>query len=417
MRSWLILTVVLLASPMLRADESPLIVHEWGTFTSLQNSNGDAIGGINTDDEPVPGFVHTLDSSLVSRSTASTQPQGKGAFPVLHPDITMRLETPVIYFYRPAGSAGPLTADVSVTFHGGYLSQYYPNVTGPQPVVTQDIATGTFKPVETTTAHTISWPNLQIGTGGVGPATSDRVWTAPREVNAEYVTSEKGESEKFLFYRGVGHLVSPLKVLQDGPNLRLTGEPVLQPPIYRMGLSAAWLVDIRADGMVAFQSVKTLNFPAVPDGNIYDFIPLDDYSAENLLKLRTAMRSALVADGLFADEADAMLNTWEASYFKSPGLRVFYIVPPAWTDKVLPLKVSIPAKITRVMVGRIELVTPEQQALLGTISNRNDVPRLGRFAAALLNEEERQRPSARLVNLIAEMNFSSANVARSVAGK
>src|SRR5204863_2540425 len=36
----------------------PLIVHEWGTFTSLQNEASQAIGGINTDDEPVPRFVH-----------------------------------------------------------------------------------------------------------------------------------------------------------------------------------------------------------------------------------------------------------------------------------------------------------------------------------------------------------------------
>ena len=34
-------------------------IHEWGTFTSLQDEFGRAIGGINTDDEPVPDFVHS----------------------------------------------------------------------------------------------------------------------------------------------------------------------------------------------------------------------------------------------------------------------------------------------------------------------------------------------------------------------
>jgi hypothetical protein len=33
-------------------------VHEWGTFTSLQDESGNAVGGINTDDEPAPKFVH-----------------------------------------------------------------------------------------------------------------------------------------------------------------------------------------------------------------------------------------------------------------------------------------------------------------------------------------------------------------------
>jgi len=42
------------------AAEKSLVVHEWGTFTSLQDEMGKPIGGINTDDEPVPKFVHRL---------------------------------------------------------------------------------------------------------------------------------------------------------------------------------------------------------------------------------------------------------------------------------------------------------------------------------------------------------------------
>jgi hypothetical protein len=48
------------------AGEPQLKVHEWGTFTSLQDERGTAIGGINTDDEPVPLFV--LKGTLVDRS-------------------------------------------------------------------------------------------------------------------------------------------------------------------------------------------------------------------------------------------------------------------------------------------------------------------------------------------------------------
>ena len=32
----------------------PPVVHEWGTFTSLQDENGRTLSGINTDDEPMP---------------------------------------------------------------------------------------------------------------------------------------------------------------------------------------------------------------------------------------------------------------------------------------------------------------------------------------------------------------------------
>ena len=38
----------------------PLVVHEWGTFTSLQDESGQAIGGLNTDDEPVPKAVLSI---------------------------------------------------------------------------------------------------------------------------------------------------------------------------------------------------------------------------------------------------------------------------------------------------------------------------------------------------------------------
>jgi len=72
----------------------------------------------------------------------------------------------------------------------------------------------------------------------------------------------------------------------------------------------------------------------------------------------------LIADGLYTDEADAMLKTWELAYFKSPGLRLFYLLPQQWTDAVLPLQCSLLAKVSRTMVGRIEVVTPKQRSLL-----------------------------------------------------
>src|SRR5438552_11446453 len=82
----------------------PLIVHEWGTFTSLQNEAGEAIGGINTDDEPVPGFVHRLaDFRLLLQPTEVPNNFFQGA-PSCHPDVTMRMETPIIYFHPPASS-------------------------------------------------------------------------------------------------------------------------------------------------------------------------------------------------------------------------------------------------------------------------------------------------------------------------
>ena len=102
----------------------------------------------------------------------------------------------------------------------------------------------------------------------------------------------------------------------------------------------------------------------------------------------------LVANGLFADEADALLHTWERSYFQNPGQRLFFIIPQTWTDKVLPLKLSTPADVTRVMVGRIELETPAQRDLLNHMSqealpNLNDL----KPATAAMTKLPERRPA------------------------
>src|SRR5438046_5146651 len=92
--------ITLLFSAAVRASSDPLVVHEWGTFTSLQDEAGRAIGGINSDDEPVPKFVHDLNRLLILRPDQLPPVCYQGA-PRCHPDVTMRLETPVIYFHLP----------------------------------------------------------------------------------------------------------------------------------------------------------------------------------------------------------------------------------------------------------------------------------------------------------------------------
>ncbi|HEX7617225.1 MAG TPA: hypothetical protein VF480_00750, partial [Verrucomicrobiae bacterium] len=74
----------LLLLSMRAGAEEKWAVHEWGTFTSLQDENGRAIGGINTDDEPVPEFVHRLDSFVLLNPSEVPQSFFKGA-PSCHP--------------------------------------------------------------------------------------------------------------------------------------------------------------------------------------------------------------------------------------------------------------------------------------------------------------------------------------------
>ena len=369
-----LLLVISLACPALAAGDR-LVVHEWGTFTSLQDEQGRELAGINIDDEPVPAFVHNLNRLLLSQPVLSSlhwQYRSKGA-PRHHPLVTMRLETPVIYFYPPAGQREPLRIDVSIHFQGGWLTEFYPEAHAAAPGLKE----GGFEFGELSESSTssLAWNDLAVGTGGVGPATKEHVWVAPRKVPAANVTTVSGESERYLFYRGVGRIRPPLRATMD----RKSGELVLRSNFDRVLQSQQtarvpqlWLIEVKQDGRCAFRQLDGFDVDRDADRKLtttsYRF-QQGDFAAENRDRLEAAMHAALVADGLFADEATALLTTWQRSYFASPGLRLFYLVPRVWTDRHLPLSLSRDADMDRVMIGRLELISDEQRALLDRLSD------------------------------------------------
>jgi hypothetical protein len=405
----------------------PLVVHEWGTFTSLQDENGRTLSGINTDDEPVPPFCHDLAPRLVLGPGVAAWGPSQGA-PFGHREVTMRLETPVLYFHPPRGARDPLIATVKVAFHGGWLTQFYPRALGGG-FLEGDQAFGN---LSRETTGTLKWENLKIGSGPGGPETTERVWTAPRAVKAATVTTTGNESEKFLFYRGVGHLACPVQVKRSADSKTLECRAQADPELARlppMTIQHLWLASFRADGGCAFRSLPRTELSGADAGQRMLFsVPAEfadkEHSPANLDKLRTEMRGALKEEGLFADEADALLNTWELSYFKSAGLRLFFMVPRAWTDFHLPLEISVPSEVKRAMVGRLELVTPAQRALLRQLAHaptpthgwvhvevRDNWPvftgeppplyrDLGRFRNALLLDEYAARPTESLAAFI-----------------
>jgi hypothetical protein len=110
--------------------------------------------------------------------------------------------------------------------------------------------------------------------------------------------------------------------------------------------------------MAAFHSVAPMTLSKAAPSVELARVPLfksDEYKSSAITDLRAAMKRSLVSAGLADDEAAAMLETWSNSYFRTPGLRLFYLVPRDWTDYFLPLDISVPSTITRVLVGRIDL--------------------------------------------------------------
>jgi hypothetical protein len=391
----LALAAALPCTNTLRAD-NPVIVHEWGTFTSLQDENGKAIGGINVDDEPVPSFVYNADGvefvhNLPGAGSGNIYGFGLPPYPAqkgwrpADQDVTMRLETPVIYFYPPKGnapsSALPLT--VRVDFHGGLLSQFYPyaetkgfpNMMSPWQAIHLSDCTSS-----------LTWTVTHFGSAQQAVETSDKVWTTPREVSAPEIEVkakvvdggqwvDTTQAEHFLFYRGVGHLDSPVSLNLTSLDAKqrenifgwihrtMTTSASFDALVHDSSDSNAWLAEIRPDGTCRWEVL-----PLTQGMKLAGKFVTHDFSPDNLTKLKSSMQTALVQAGLYPDEASAMLRTWELSYFKSPGLRFFYIVPRAWVDNELPLKITgAPVDVTRVMVGRIELISDEQKATLARL--------------------------------------------------
>src|SRR5438445_12606677 len=98
--------------PITNAD--PLIVHEWGTFLSVQGSNGVTLGGMVDSEEVLPSFVE-------ERGLASWQ----------RSHIFSKMETPVTYFYTDR----PRDVQVRVDMPKGILTHWFPTVCqyGPNP--------------------------------------------------------------------------------------------------------------------------------------------------------------------------------------------------------------------------------------------------------------------------------------------
>src|ERR1043166_8246666 len=60
--------------------------------------------------------------------------------PRCHPQVTMRLETPVLYFHPTAAQTNFSAFDVKVQFHGGWLTQFYPDAESDPPKLQSDMA-------------------------------------------------------------------------------------------------------------------------------------------------------------------------------------------------------------------------------------------------------------------------------------
>lgn len=345
------------------AEEEPAphyALHEWGTFTSVFGSDGQMLPGLEREEEHLPEFVYGHDG--MAKNPIQGQPIVMKAWQRPLRGVTVKMETPVLYFH----SDDAFSAQVNVRFHGGSISQWFPQRSGgevppPRPLVSfpqasfeQQGGIDFSKPYE----GRIEWEvkvleksaanESKAFVGGETPT-----WLYPRFTDANVVTNGQGEHEKYLFYRGLGNFEQPVRPVFTSDNaLRFenTGEESIP--------YAMWY----------FREGETFRVRAlgpIPAGEAVT-IALDDTEAD-LCEVETSLRSkvyeplvaALVKEGLYQREADSMVRTWWQSYFERDGCRIFWVVPQQFLKKILPLDVRpAPAEICRVLVGRSDLLTP-----------------------------------------------------------
>ncbi len=348
-----------------RADD--LVVHEWGTITTIHRTSGQPVTGLNRIDESdvLPDFVHRFEPD----ATRGDPKRALGKSPRVpgREDVTMRLETPVIYFYPPLGQIIP-PFDVAVAFRGGVLNEYYPDAA---PAVMLDgrrvqekALAGTLGPwdglrLQYYVRSELRWDQLSLSDAIEPPVTDSAIWLAPRKVRATGIALPNGESEHYLFYRGVAHLDALFQTRYSTRGLQLaTPAKKLWADQPRLDVPYVWVAQVRRDGLIAFQELGPRTIAAdefgVDAGRVGRFAP-EAFAESGARRLRDSLKNRLEHAGLFTPEAEAMLSTWKASYFEKPGVRVFYVVPREWIDHFLPLTISVPAEVTRVIVGRIDI--------------------------------------------------------------
>ena len=350
------------------ARQAAFTVHEWGTFTSVAGPDGKAAPWLPlAGPGDLPCFVERFRNLLFKNFgpfAADIQKNpidyGKARSQLLGP---IRMETPVLYFY----SDKPEKANVRVAFPKGFITEWYPQAT----VYQTPVRAGVLQKSSDTGA-TIRWKTVEIlprnARVSFPQGSTASHYYAARETEANPIRVN-GQTEKFLFYRGVGGFPVPV-------NVAVTESGQVQ--IKHLGGKPHAILFERRGERLGYTVVDTSKSDAILDTPALT----GDFDS-----LRAELEAALVRQGLFAREAAAMVETWRDSWFEE-GTRLFYIVPPAMVDQILPLTIAPrPANVVRVFVGRVEVFTPATIKAVETAVYANDktvIATYGRFLGPIL---------------------------------
>jgi hypothetical protein len=385
-------------SPRIFRAQSPssepdpyLTAHEWGTFTSIAGKDGHAVEWLPlTGSTDLPSFVEHFSGVAFKGGLLGT----------------VRLETPVLYFYANRET----TVSVHVSFSRGMITEWYPRASHVYPVSAVAPKFANFSDWSLYQKHpdgSIAWDSVELLPRNFAEFPRENRanhYYAARQTAStplQIKTSTGVQTEKFLFYRGVSTFAVPISATMHSDG-SLLPESLTDPAI-----SAMLLFERRGDKL-GFRMAQ-------PSASSRTLDP-PELNAD-MDSLKQSVVDMLIAQGLYQDEAQAMFETWRDSWFEE-GSRLLYIVPRPFVDSILPLSINpAPAETVRVFVGRLELVTPATQRAVEqalAARDRTTLARYGRFLVPILeNMIANERNPSRQARFREYLNSSYAVVAES----
>ncbi len=355
----------------------PMTVHEWGTFTVLQGSDGKPVAWYQAPKDIVdlPAFV----SKAGALSKAG----------IISDLDLVRMETPVLYFYPESDKAIDIT--VSATLKDGRITEIFPPAYHSNPL--QTVWRGTLFPPDSPELKKVpaadgprgrhyaaarAVPDAWLFRGQEHPNALEMYNTLRKVDPKHHMLPTVEPVDHFIFYRGAGNPgrfgIYARQDLKDPNKYTLrNADKATVPKLFALRVrdgKSSWVTvtdlatakyDRVAKGMVNKQS---LIFPE-PSQSV----------SEVAGELRSAMIATLTDEGLTPHEAAAMVATWDDLWFTEPGTRVLAVLPQAFADNMVPLEITPkPTKIDRVFVARLELISRDKEARLMALLNQPDAP-------------------------------------------
>jgi hypothetical protein len=303
-----------------------LTVHEWGVFSVNEDAEF-ANADLRAEWDKLPAFVH-------GHIKGRVVPQHWGA-------VEAR-RRPIVFFHAKE----PAIVSVRIDFPGGLAGVWYPATISP--------AVYGMNP-QPPAGGSLHWelgikqcPGPWQPKTPAPPEVADKHWFARvRQVKCDEIFARYSpnhldvERERFLYYDGIFPQSKWLKIGVTKDGVTLTSR--VKHPVFDVTV-----VDRRGDGKVrvgrvakvdAGETVKEVKFVDADESRFASD------ASETLLK-------QLTGAGLNEDEAKSLVDLWRKEFFETPGLNLFYRVPQAEYDRLLPLTIT-PAPESVVRVGLV----------------------------------------------------------------